>query len=151
MLNFLLIFALLNSCIELEISAPSFPDVVTYFAVSERMVGLTITYNLVGFCLASLVHGPLSEYYGRRPVMVVGNFVLAVGAVGCALAPSLEFLLLSRFIQGIGAATSAVVVSAIIADVYYGDKAAKLYGFMNAFFTAVMAISPILGGIITHH
>lgn len=149
LLPFLLIFALLNSCIELEISAPSFPEIMKYFLVSENMVGMTITYNLIGFCLASAVYGPLSEYYGRRKIMVIGNGILAIGAIGCVIAPSMEFLLFSRFVQGLGAATSAVVVSAIIADCYSHDKAANLYGIMNGIFTTVMSLAPILGGFIT--
>ncbi|MBA8666497.1 multidrug effflux MFS transporter [Holosporaceae bacterium 'Namur'] len=147
-LQSLLIIALINSCIELEISAPSFPDIAKYFIVSEYRVGLTITYNLFAFCLASLVYGALSDNFGRRRIMLIGNAILAIGAVACVFAPSLNWLLLFRFIQGTGAATSAVVVSAIIADVYNTNKAAKLYGIMNAVFTTLMALAPVLGGFI---
>jgi DHA1 family bicyclomycin/chloramphenicol resistance-like MFS transporter len=149
-LPYLLIIALLNSCIELEISAPSFLDIEAYFNVSSAIVGSTITYNLLGFSLASILYGPLSESYGRRRVMLIGNAVLTIGAIGCVIAPSINWLLASRFIQGIGAATSAVVVSAIVADVYSTRKSAKLYGIMNAIFTSMMAISPILGGLINN-
>jgi DHA1 family bicyclomycin/chloramphenicol resistance-like MFS transporter len=109
---------------------------------------LTITYNLLGFCLASLIYGPLSEIYGRRTIMLIGNAILMIGAIGCVMAPTIGFLLGSRFIQGIGAATSAVVVSAIIADVYAADKAASLYGLMNAVFSSLMALAPVMGGFI---
>lgn len=148
-LPFLLIFAMLNSCIELEISAPSFPEIMHHFSVAENIVGMTITYNLVGFCLASIIYGPLSEYYGRRKIMIIGNGILVIGAVGCVLANSIEFLLISRFIQGVGAATSAVVVSAIIADSYSHDRAANLYGIMNAIFTTIMSMAPIIGAFLT--
>ena len=77
-LPFLLIFAMLNSCIELEISAPSFPEIMHHFSVAENIVGMTITYNLVGFCLASIIYGPLSEYYGRRKIMIIGNGILVI-------------------------------------------------------------------------
>ncbi|WP_039459312.1 multidrug effflux MFS transporter [Candidatus Jidaibacter acanthamoebae] len=147
-LNFLLIIALINSCIELEISAPSFPDIAKYFIVPEYRVGLTITYNLFAFCLASLVYGALSDNFGRRRIMLIGNAILTIGAVACVFAPSINWLLLFRFIQGAGAATSAVVVSAIIADLYNTNKAARLYGIMNAVFTTLMALSPVLGGFI---
>lgn len=147
-LPFLLMFALLNSCIELEISAPSFVDIQHYFDVSATTVGLTITYNLLGFCIAALCYGPLSECHGRRRIMCIGNGVLAIGAIGCVIAPSMTWLIIARFIQGLGAATSAVVVSAIIADVYKPQKAAHLYGTMNAVFTTLMALSPLIGGLI---
>lgn len=144
----LMIFALINSCIELEISAPSFVDITQQLYTTEVMVGLTITYNLVGFCIASLIYGPLSESLGRRRTMLIGNGILAISAAACVIAPSIEWLLVARFVQGIGAATSAVVVSAIIADVYSAKKAAKLYGVMNTIFTSIMALSPVLGGFI---
>ena len=149
-LPYLLIIALLNSCIELEISAPSFIDIATYFSVSAAVVGSTITYNLFGFSLASILYGPLSESYGRRRIMLIGNGILTIGAIGCVIASSIDWLLMARFIQGLGAATSAVVVSAIVADVYDSRQSAKLYGIMNAVFTSVMAISPVLGGIINN-
>lgn len=144
----LLILALINSCIELEISAPSFPDIVDALNTTESRVGLTITLNLIGFSLAALFYGPLSEVYGRRKIMLIGNGILTIGAIGCVIAPTIEWLLAARFVQGIGAATSAVVVSAIIADVYRTDRAARLYGVMNAIFTSLMAAAPILGGLI---
>lgn len=147
-LPFVLMFALINSCIELEISAPSFPDIMSSLQVSDTMVGLTITYNLIGFCIAALIYGPLSECYGRRRTMLIGNGILVIGAIGCVLAPTIQWLLFSRLIQGLGAATSAVIVSTIIADVYSTKKAAKLYGIMNAVFTTLMAIAPVIGGFI---
>lgn len=149
-LPFLLALALINSCIELEISAPSFPDIQTYFSVSEERVSLTITVNLIGFCLASFFHGPLSDAYGRRRIMIMGNAILCLGSFGCVIAPSFSFLLTARLIQGIGAATSAVVVSAIITDRYKPKEASVLYSRMNAVFTVLMALSPLAGGYLNH-
>lgn len=148
-LNILLVISLISSCIEVEMAAPSFPQIANYFNVSESTVTLTVVYNLLAFFIASLIYGPLSEYYGRRPIMLIGNFILCFGAVGCVVAPSVDYLLLMRFIQGLGAATSAVVVFAIISDVYDTNKAISLYGIMNAIFTSLMAIAPIIGGIIS--
>ncbi len=149
-LPFILMFALINSCIELEISAPSFPDILVALKTSESMVGLTITYNLIGFCVASLIYGPLSDCFGRRKIMLIGNGILVIGAVACVIAMSIKWLLFARIIQGIGAATSAVVVSAIIADVYKTEQATKLYGLMNAVFSIMMAVAPIIGGMINY-
>lgn len=151
LIPFLVILSTINSAIELEISAPSFPDIMQYFGATENEVGLTITYNLVGFCLASLIYGPLSERFGRRPIMIVGNFILMIGALACVISPSMNFLLVSRFVQGIGAGAAAVLVTAIISDIYSARRAAELYGTMNAIFTSIMAMSPILGGILTYY
>ncbi len=149
-LIYLLMISLINCCVELEISAPSFPDIMNHFAASEADVGLSITYNLLGFCLASLVYGPLSDCYGRRNIMIIGNAILTLGAFACVVSPSIEWLLVARFVQGIGAASSAVVVPAIIADVYTREKSAKLYGIMNTVFSSIMGLSPVIGGFINN-
>ncbi|WP_255453450.1 multidrug effflux MFS transporter [Wolbachia endosymbiont of Atemnus politus] len=133
--------------IEIDISVPSFPDIVRYFNVSEGTIQLTIAYNFLGFCIGGLFFGPLSECYGRRRIMIIGNTLLLIGAVGCVFAPSVFWLLISRFIQGIGVSTS-VVVFAIVADSYKGKEAVKFIGIMNSILTVVIAIAPVLGSFI---
>ena len=145
----LIILSIVACCIEIDISVPSFPDMAHYFNVSGDIIQMTIAYNLLGFGLGALAYGPLSDSYGRRPIMLWGNGILLIGAVGCVIAPSIPFLMATRFIQGIGAAASAVVAFAMIADVYpEKDKSAALLGIMNAVFTGIMAFAPLLGGFI---
>ncbi|WP_341823741.1 multidrug effflux MFS transporter [Wolbachia endosymbiont (group A) of Agelastica alni] len=147
LLPFLLILSLIAKFIEIDISVPSFPDMVHYFNVSEGTIQLTIAYNFLGFCIGGLFFGPLSECYGRRRIMIIGNTLLLIGAVGCVFAPSIFWLLISRFVQGMGVSTS-VVVFAIVADSYKGDEAVKFIGIMNSVLTVVMAIAPVLGSFI---
>jgi len=144
----LLILSLVACCIEIDISVPGFPDMARYFSVSDGMIQLTIAYNFLGFCLASVCYGPLSEAYGRRNVMVAGNALLLIGAALCVVAPNITLLLVARFIQGIGAATSAVVAFAMVADAYQGDKAVKFMGIMNSILTTLMAVAPVVGSFI---
>ena len=144
----LLILSIIACCIEVEISVPGFPEMARYFEVSDSLIQLTIAYNFLGFCLAGLFYGPLSESFGRRKIMIIGNAFLLTGAAGCVFAPGFDWLLFSRFIQGIGASTSAVVAFAMIADVYQGEKAAKLIGIMNSILTTLMAVAPVAGGFI---
>ena len=80
--------------------------------------------------------------------MIIGNALLLIGASGCVIAPSMTFLLVARFVQGIGAAASAVVAFAMISDVYPPKKAATLYGVMNSVFTTFMALGHVFGGFI---
>ncbi len=145
----LLILSLVACCIEVDISVPGFPDMGRYFHVEDGIIQLTVAYNFLGFCLGAALYGPLSDAFGRRPIMVWGNALLLIGAMGCVIAPSISFLLMARFLQGIGASASAVVVFAMIADAYPAkDKAAKLIGAMNAVLTTLMAAAPIVGGFI---
>lgn len=144
----LAILSLVACCIEVDISVPGFPDMAHYFGVSDGIIQLTLAYNFLGFCCSSLIYGPLSECYGRRKIMVFGNFLLLIGALGCTYAPTIHFLLASRLIQGAGAATSAVVVFAMVADIYQKDKAVQVISIMNSSLTTLIAIAPVIGGFI---
>lgn len=147
-LPFVFMISMLSGAIELEMAAPCFPDMVKSLCTTPHLLGQTLSINLFAFCIASLFYGPLCERFGNRLVMIVGNAILALGAFCCALSSSIEMLLFFRFIQGVGAATSAVIVTIMIAQMYRQNEALKLYGMMNAFFTTLMALAPIFGAII---
>lgn len=145
---FLLIFSAVSAAIEIELSLPSFPDIARAFSVSEEVIEGTISLNFLGFCLAALFYGPLSDQFGRRPVLLVGTLLFLIGSLCCALAPSIEMILVSRFIQGLGAAGSFVVVFTMLSDIYKDNEAAHWIGVLNAILTATMALAPILGGYL---
>lgn len=145
---FLLIFSVVSAAIEIELSLPSFPDIARAFDVSEEVIAGTISLNFLGFCIAALFYGPLSDRFGRRPILLWGAVLFLFGSISCALAPSIEMILISRFIQGMGAAGSYVVVFTMISDAYKGEEAGKWIGVLNAILTATMALSPILGGYL---
>lgn len=145
---FLLIFSAVSAAIEIELSLPSFPDIARAFSVSEEVIEGTISLNFLGFCLSALFYGPLSDRFGRRPILLLGTVLFLIGSISCALAPSIEMILLSRFIQGLGAAGSFVVVFTMIADAYKDNEATHWIGMLNAILTATMALSPILGGYL---
>ena len=148
MLIYLLSLSLIICCIELDISVPSFPDMVTYFGEPEGIIGLTVASNFLGFCLSSFLYGPLSDSFGRRKIMLVGNGLLTIGSIGCYFTPNIEFLIFIRFIQGLGSSTSAVVVFAILADMYKGDKYVKSIAFMNSLLTIAMSVAPMIGALV---
>src|ERR1700722_11959545 len=96
---FLLIFSAVSAAIEIELSLPSFPDIARAFAVSEEVIEGTISLNFFGFCIAALFYGPLTDRFGRRPVLLSATLLFLLGSVSCALAPTIKMILLSRFIQ----------------------------------------------------
>ncbi len=147
-LPLLLVISLLTCCVEVDISVPSFPDISDYFNISDGLTQMTIAMNFFGFCLSSIFYGPLSDSFGRRKVMIIGNAIMMVGACGCAFANNIEFLLFSRLIQGLGAGTSVVVAFAMVADIYSAEQSAKLVGTMNSMITAFMSAAPIAGSVI---
>lgn len=147
LLPFLLCLVLLISSIETDISVPGFPDMVRYFGATEAQIQLTMSLNFLGFCLACLVLGPLSDSYGRRPVMLLGMVIFLLAAIGTTTATSLPLLIVWRFFQGMGAGTETLFV-AMVADAYQGERASRLLTRLNAVLTAAMAGAPILGGVL---
>jgi len=147
-LPFLFVLSLLTCCIEVDISVPSFPEISDYFNISDGLTQMTVAVNFFGFCISSIICGPLSDSYGRRKVMVVGNAIMLLGAWLCVIATTIEFLLFARFIQGLGASVSCVVVFAMIADIYPANKASKLIGIMNSLLSLFMTVAPMVGAFI---
>lgn len=148
LLPFLLGLAFFAACIETDISVPGFPQMMDYFGVSEAEVQLTMSLNFFGFCLAGLLYGPLSDSYGRRPIMLFGNTLFLIAAIGTASSTHIGSLIAWRFLQGIGASATFTVAFAIIADAYSGQRASDLVNRLNACVTAFMAGAPIAGGFL---
>lgn len=145
---YLLIFSAVSAAIEIELSLPSFPDIARAFGVSEEVIEGTISLNFLGFCLSALFYGPLSDRFGRRPILLAGTLLFLIGSVCCALAPSIEMILISRFVQGLGAAGSFVIVFTMMSDAYKDNEATHWIGMLNSILTATMALAPILGGYL---
>lgn len=154
LLPLLLFLSLIISSIEIDMAVPGFVAMAQHFNVADAVIQKTITYNFLGFFLAALVLGPLSDAYGRRIVMLYGCSFLVIGAVSCVFfafiqwPSSIMFILFFRFVQGMGAATPAVVAFAMIADVYKGEAATRLIGFMNATLSVCIALAPVVGSFI---
>lgn len=145
---FLLIFSAVSAAIEIDLSLPSFPDIARAFSVSEEVIEGTISLNFLGFCISALFYGPLSDLFGRRVVLLFGTFIYLIGSIGCAISPTIEMILISRFVQGLGAAGSFVVIFIMLSDAYKDNEATHWIGRLNAILTATMALAPIFGGYL---
>ncbi len=145
---FLLILSLVAAAMELDLSLPSFPEIARYFAVPNEVVDRTVSLNFFGFFLSALFYGPLSDRFGRRRVLLAASALFAAGSLGCAFAPTISTILISRLIQGLGAAASYVIAFTMISDVYEGKKATFWLGILNGVLNTTVATAPLLGGIL---
>jgi DHA1 family bicyclomycin/chloramphenicol resistance-like MFS transporter len=125
---------------------PAFHAMEKALRVDAWQLQQVITAYMVPFAFASLVHGPLSDAIGRRPVMIAGMALYALGSIACTLAPNYEFLMFARVIQGVTAGVGVVIGRAVIRDLYEGPRAQKLMTATTMIFSIAPAIAPIIGG-----
>jgi len=107
-------------------------------------VELTITGFLIGFAIAQLIWGPISDRIGRRKPLFMGMILFIIGSMGCALSQNIEQIVFWRVFQALGACTGPMLARAIIRDLYTRTKAAQMLSTL----TIIMAIAPIIGPLL---
>ncbi len=131
-----------------DMYSPSLPDMVGYFDTTPTLVKLTISLNLLAFGIAQLFHGPLSDRFGRRPVMLWSLATVVVLSLICAAAQSIEQLLAARILLGIAAAAEAVLGLAILKDLYDEQEQVRALALLGMVIAVAPAVGPILGGYL---
>src|SRR5690348_11915477 len=132
----------------LHMVVPALPLLVQVFDDSAAHVQLVLSLYLGGIAAGQLIYGPVSDRYGRRPVMIAGLALFLAGTVLCAGAWSLAALIVGRLLQALGACAGIVLSRAIIRDVYDREMAARGLALVMMAMTLAPAISPALGAYL---
>ncbi len=132
--------------LSIDLYLPALPLIETDLGVSPALVQQSLSLFFVGLAIGQLIYGPLADRYGRRAPLTVGVILYAAASLACALAPSIEWLLASRLVQGFGAAAGPVIARAIVRDIYSGRRAARVLSFVILVMTIAPLIAPVLGG-----
>jgi DHA1 family bicyclomycin/chloramphenicol resistance-like MFS transporter len=127
----------------------SLPALRRHFELGVADVQLTLSVFVAALALAQLVYGPLSDRFGRRPVLLAGIAIYVVASVACAAAQSIEQLLVARFFQAVGACSGQVIGRAIVRDVYGAQGAARMLGYITAGTALAPVLGPPIGGLLT--
>jgi DHA1 family bicyclomycin/chloramphenicol resistance-like MFS transporter len=130
------------------IYVPSVPAIAAALATTVSRVQLTFVGYLAAFAVSMLVLGPLSDRFGRRRTMILAVSLSAVGSAGCAMSPSIEFLIGARILQGIGLSGGMVVGRATVRDLYGESGAAQVIAGLSVVLTLLQAFAPIPGGYL---
>jgi MFS transporter, DHA1 family, multidrug resistance protein len=151
--NGLVVTALLTALVALgpmstDLYLPSLPGLLRHFDADIAEVQLTLSVFLVGLAVGQLVYGPLSDRFGRRPVLLAGLILYVVASAICALAPSVPTLIAARLLQATGACAGPVVCRAVVRDVHGREGAARILSYMGAAMALAPALGPILGGFV---
>ncbi|SOD99088.1 multidrug effflux MFS transporter [Caenispirillum bisanense] len=131
-----------------DLYLPSLPDMTRAFDTSVSMVQLTLSVFAAGFAFGMLVYGPLSDRFGRRPLLIGGAALYVAASVVCMVAPSIEALLVGRFLQAIGACAGPVIGRAVVRDVYDRTEAARMLSYMASAMALAPAVAPMIGGAL---
>jgi DHA1 family bicyclomycin/chloramphenicol resistance-like MFS transporter len=144
------LLALLTSLgpLSTDMYLPSLPAIGRFFSASTSSVQLTLSLFLAGFAAGQIIYGPLSDAWGRKPVLTGGLLAFLIATLGCALAPSMDLLIAARFAQAVGACAAVVLARAIVRDLYEASDAARMLSMMGALMGLVPAIGPVLGGVL---
>ena len=109
---------------------------------------MILSFFVAGMAAGTLIVGPLSDSFGRKPIIYYGASLYIFTSAVCVLSPSLEVILISRFLQGVGASAPRVVAQALVRDFYKGREMARISSFIMIIFALVPAIAPLLGSFV---
>jgi len=128
---------------------PAHSVVMQEFNTRYGVVQLVLTIFLIASFFGQMLLGNAADRYGRRPVMIAGLIIFALGGFLCSLAPNIELLLAARFVQGFGASVCTFLPRAIVRDVFTRDKSASMIGYMTTAMMIAPMFGPMLGGWVT--
>ena len=129
-----------------DIYLPSLPSIAASFGVPDAAAAATLTAFIAGFSIGMVLYGPLSDAYGRRPVLLAGLGLFVVASVACWLAGSIGQLMLMRFLQALGAGAASVLARTIARDAHEPDQASKVLSMVALVTSVGPLLAPLIGG-----
>lgn len=126
----------------------SLPSLASGFQVPISTVQLTLTLFVIGFGGAQLIVGPLSDRFGRRPVLLIGLVLYIVASALCALSQSIDLLIAARFLQALGCCTAVIIARAIVRDAYALEDSARVIARASTWISLAPIFGPILGSYL---
>src|SRR5579862_5262935 len=134
--------------ISLYLLVPALPLLATTFGRDISVAQMTVSLYMVGIACSQIIMGPLSDRFGRRPVLLAGLGLAVLASVACIFAESLPQLIAARFFQALGGATGMVVSRAIIRDLYGRERISSMISLVIAVMMIAQMLSPLTGGLI---
>ncbi|MEK9832530.1 MAG: multidrug effflux MFS transporter [Rhodospirillaceae bacterium] len=132
----------------IDLYLPAFPIMARDLATDAESIQLTLSVYMVGFALSQTIFGPISDRFGRKPTIMIGTSIYLVASVACALATTVEQLIVFRLFQSIGAAAAPVVARAVVRDMFTREEAARMYSVVTTVVAIAPVVAPVLGGFI---
>jgi len=147
-LTLLLSFLTALGPLSMDMYLPSLPDIGRALDAPTAQVQLTISSYLFGFAIGQIFYGPVSDRYGRRPVLLAALVLYGAGSIGCALTQSIGALTAMRFVQALGGAGSIVLARAVVRDLNSGARAGRELSLMGSITAFAPIVAPVIGGVL---
>lgn len=129
---------------------PTLPAMRDAFHCSASVVQLGLTFGMIGLGLGQLILGPVSDKYGRKPVLTATLILFCIASAASTFSPDIEFFIGCRFFQGLGASGGYFLARTIPADLFIGRGLAKVMALIGAINGIAPASAPVLGGLVAH-
>src|SRR5882762_3141927 len=134
--------------ISLYLLVPALPMLASTFGRDISIAQMTVSLYMVGIACSQIIMGPLSDRFGRRPVLLFGLGLMVVASAACIFAETLPQLIAARFLQALGGASGMVVSRAIIRDLYSRDRISSMISLVIAVMMIAQMLSPLTGGLL---
>ncbi|CAM7762662.1 MULTISPECIES: Bcr/CflA family multidrug efflux MFS transporter [Enterobacter] len=134
--------------LSIDMYLPALPVISAQFGVPAGSAQMTLSTYILGFALGQLFYGPMADSLGRKPVILGGTLVFAAAAVACALAQSIDQLIVMRFLHGLAAAAASVVINALMRDIYPKEEFSRMMSFVMLVTTIAPLVAPMAGGAV---
>ena len=134
--------------ISMDLYLPALPALTAQLGAATSVAQLTVTACLIGLAAGQLIAGPLSDRFGRRGILVMGIVAYIATSVFCAISPTIESLIVARFVQGLAGGVGIVIAQAAGRDVYSGGALIRFYGRLTVIGGFAAVVGPLLGGLL---
>ena len=131
-----------------DLYLPALPGMGAQFNATPDRINLTLTAFMIFYAFGTLVWGPLSDHFGRKPILIAGLSLYVVSSALCAFTWNVEGLILSRIFQALGGSAAGVVATAIVKDVYSGRKRGSVLAIVQSMVLISPAIAPVIGALL---
>lgn len=127
---------------------PTLPSMAEVFHTNASMVQLGLTTSMIGLAVGQIFFGPVSDRFGRRPVLLASLILFCVSALASIFSPTIEFFNVCRFLQGLGGAGGIVMSRSVATDCYSGRELAKVLAIVGAINGIAPVAAPVVGGMV---